>query len=119
MTEEIDGIPNPASSETFTESHDLEAFDRWATHQDDPAAFDALMTALGPAPRAGRPSGGAGRAGGRPAGDPRESTDEATRPCGGAASPQHRHLEDHDPAAGCGCEPCKTARIVTARGRRR
>ena len=83
------------------------------------AAFDALMTALGPAPRAGRPSGGAGRAGGRPAGDPRESTDEATRPCGGAASPQHRHLEDHDPAAGCGCEPCKTARIVTARDRRR
>ena len=50
MNEEIDGILNPASSETFTKSHDLEAFDRWATHQDDPAAFDALMTALGPAP---------------------------------------------------------------------
>ena len=22
---------------------------------------------------------------------------------------------DHDPAVGCGCEPCKTARIVRAR----
>ena len=119
MTEEIDGIPNPASSETFTESRDLAAFDRWATHQDDPAAFDALMPALGPAPRAGRPSGGAGRTGGRPAGDPRESTDEATRPCVRRGVPSTSSPERPRPRRRMRCEPCKTARIVTARDRRR
>ena len=42
---------------------------------------------------------------------------------GYAAGKVKAHFElralDHDPAAGCGCEPCKTARIVTARDRRR
>ena len=37
---------------------------------------------------------------------------------GYAAGKAKAHFElralDHDPAAGCGCEPCKTARIVTA-----
>ena len=49
MNDHTDGIHHPGDSETVDRDPALEAIDRWADRQDDPAAWDAVMAALGPA----------------------------------------------------------------------
>ena len=49
MNDHTDGIHDPGDSETVDRDEALEAIDHWADHQDDPAAWDAVMAALGPA----------------------------------------------------------------------
>ncbi len=49
MNDHTDGILNPGDSETVDRDPALDSLDHWADHQDDPAAWDAVMAALGPA----------------------------------------------------------------------